>query len=659
MRTDVRGTPTYRAVEQASLDWLRVGSGQVAEIVDAALSPDGRTIAAAGVVVDELVGTPRQRLCLVDVATGALKLVSDSPRTDRKPVWSPDGRTLAFLSDRTRAGDFQLQLMEVASGEIRAAALDQAWVEYALWSPDGRHLLLGAAGAGADLAGAQGGVRAPSAGEDGLPDWAPKIEAGPDEGQWRSLWLHDPATGAARRLSPTGVNVWEAAWCGPGAVIGVASDAPGEETWYGADLRRIDLATGAVTRLYQPKDQIGWISASPSGARIALAEAVCSDRTIVAGELLAGPADGSLQRIDTDGVDVTFTAWQGEDALLYAGQRSFETVLGLVEHGERREIWRDAEITFGNTRYPEASPAAAPGDAAVIIEGHFQRPALAVIEAGRLRTVREFGSDGLVQRVAGLGKAEARRWTAPDGLEIHGWLLAPPGPGPHPLVMDIHGGPVWMHRQRFVGRPSYPNLLLARGYAVLQPNVRGSSGRGQAYARQVFGDMGGADTFDYLSGLDALVAEGVADPARLGVTGGSYGGFMSSWLITQDDRFAAAVPIAPVTDWVSEHLTCHIPHFCEMFLADALTNPGGKYFTRSPIMFAGAVKTPTLVICGALDQNTPPGQALEFHHALRLAGAESVLLTYPKEGHGVRTYPAAVDFAARLIDWFEAHMPAR
>ena len=132
---------------------------------------------------------------------------------------------------------------------------------------------------------------------------------------------------------------------------------------------------------------------------------------------------------------------------------------------------------------------------------------------------------------------------------------------------------------------------------------------------------------------------------------------MSAWLVTQDSRFAAAVPLAPVTNWVSEHLTCHIPHFCEQFLDDSMTNPGGKYHTRSPIMYASRVRTPILIVCGALDRNTPPGQALEFHHALKLHGVESVLATYPLEGHGVRSYPAVIDFGTRVVAWFEKHMP--
>jgi dipeptidyl aminopeptidase/acylaminoacyl peptidase len=170
--------------------------------------------------------------------------------------------------------------------------------------------------------------------------------------------------------------------------------------------------------------------------------------------------------------------------------------------------------------------------------------------------------------------------------------------------------------------------------------------------------MGGADTHDYLSGLDYLVGQGSVDPKRLGVTGGSYGGFMTSWLITQDSRFAAAVPVAPVSNHVTEHLISNIPHFVAMFLKDSYTNPNGKYFQRSPIMHAHKVKTPTLNITGGLDRCTPPEEAVQFHNALLESGVKSVLVTYPEEGHGVRSFPAAIDYTARVVGWFEEQMPA-
>ena len=176
---------------------------------------------------------------------------------------------------------------------------------------------------------------------------------------------------------------------------------------------------------------------------------------------------------------------------------------------------------------------------------------------------------------------------------------------------------MWAYRDRWAMGYVFTPLLVSRGYAVLHPNPRGSSGRGQDFARAVLGDMGGADTYDYLSGIDALVERGIADPARIGVAGGSYGGFMSAWLITQDQRFAAAVPMAPSTNWYSQHHTSNIPFFDTLFLADEPRARTGKFLDRSPLLFADQVATPTLQTTGALDRCTPPGQAVEFHNALR------------------------------------------
>ena len=199
-------------------------------------------------------------------------------------------------------------------------------------------------------------------------------------------------------------------------------------------------------------------------------------------------------------------------------------------------------------------------------------------------------------------------------------------------------------------------MLLKNGYAVFMPNPRGSTGRGQDFARGVLGDMGGADASDCLSGLDYLVEQGVADPARLGVTGGSYGGFMTSSLITQDSRFAAAIAISPVNNQVTGHLLSNIPEFHSLFLQDSYTNPGGEYFRRSPTMHAAKVATPILHICGARDRCTPPEEAYQFHHALLENKCESVLLMYPEEGHAVRKWPATIDYAARVVDWFNQYL---
>ena len=134
---------------------------------------------------------------------------------------------------------------------------------------------------------------------------------------------------------------------------------------------------------------------------------------------------------------------------------------------------------------------------------------------------------------------------------------------------------------------------------------------------------------------------------------------MSSWLVTQDSRWAAAVPVSPVTNWYSQHSTSNIPYFDQIFLDSDPADPGGRHHSRSPVMAAHRASTPCLNIAGALDRCTPATQAQEFHQALLEHGVESQLVVYPQEGHGVRSFPALIDFCTRVVDWFGSHMPAR
>jgi dipeptidyl aminopeptidase/acylaminoacyl peptidase len=229
---------------------------------------------------------------------------------------------------------------------------------------------------------------------------------------------------------------------------------------------------------------------------------------------------------------------------------------------------------------------------------------------------------------------------------------------PYPLVLDIHGGPVWTWHDQYKMRGETGPLLASRGYAVLYVNQRGGTGKGQEFARSIAGDMLGADTGDFLSAVDALVAEGVVDPARVGLTGTSYGGCMALWLVARDPRFAAAVAVSGVSDWVSFHHTSAIAAFDLLFLPGDPSEPGGEYVRRSPLTHAADVQAPVLLISGLQDRDVPPSQSREMHAALAARGAVSELVVYPEEGHVVGDFPAVVDAVARTVAWFERHMPA-
>lgn len=666
MQKDFREHRSFIEAEQLTRAWLRPGSGEVSSLTQLMVSPDGGTAVAAAVVCEALQGVPSTRIAFVDLGSGAIETVTNGAGSDSSPKWSPDGGSIAYLSDREQAHANQLRILDVNTRIDVAGPQIDGLVESVQWSADGQSLLLCVAGFGSDLAGAQGAIAVASNQDaETQASWAPSVEGAPEASPWRSVWIQDVATASVRRLTLPGVNVWQASWAGPGHVVAICSDHPEETWWYTADVRLIAVEDGSVRTLFKPEDQLNCAVATPSGGTIAVIEAVCSDRNLVAGNLrLIDVASGAVTQVATLDADVTQLIWRDEHRLLFGAGQGPDFVAGVYDRqtGEARELWRDSQRQPNGSIFSELAPLGRhPESFLCLVESFLEAPTLVAFEAGTERLIRSFAVPELDARMQALG-ASARDfvWTAPDGLEMHGWLITPKGDGPHPLIMQVHGGPVWYVRPQYIGRSALQQMALAAGYALFLPNPRGSSGRGQAFARLVFGDMGGADTYDYLSGLDALQAQGVIDPGRIGVMGNSYGGYITSWLITQDQRFAAAVPTSPVTNWVSQHLTCNVPTFCELALRDALSDPQGQYFTRSPIHYAERVKTPTLHVCGALDKITPAGQALEFHRALQsVSEVESVLLTYPLEGHGVRSMPAVFDFTARVMVWFERHMSLR
>jgi dipeptidyl aminopeptidase/acylaminoacyl peptidase len=639
---------------------FRPGSGKPTGAIDVTISPDGKQVAFSGFILDQLEGVAATRICLADFETGDFKVVTSGPNTDLGPRFSPDGRLLAFRSDRAAPGNFQIYFLDLVTGETSAAPIvSVGWVEYLEFSPDGSRLLLGVAGHGADVSGSQG-AKTSNLADTATASWTPIVETGNESFRRRSVWVLELSDQSLRQVTPPSLSLWEACWCGNDSIAGVASPGAAEEDWYRATLVRVDLLAKAVTTLYQPRVQIAWLSGSPDGRRVAFVEAVCSDRWVVAGDLrVIDLQSANLQRISTRNIDVTFTNWRDNERLLIAGIRSFENVVAEVDarSHETREHWSSEQLNCQGLFYPYAAPC--PGnvdDVVIAASGHLSPSRLLHIGSGEPRTLVDFGHESLETTIRKLRPVTPYRWKAPDGQEIQGWLMRGSGNAPAPLVMEVHGGPIWRWPQIFLGRSAYHAMLAERGYALFWPNPRGSSGRGQAFAASVVGDMGGADTQDYLSGLDQLVADGIADPRRIGVMGGSYGGFMTSWLITQDPRFGAAISVSPVTNWLSQHLTSNIPYFDTFCLGSRYTDLTGNHYSRSPVLFAHEVRTPTLNVCGALDRCTPPGQAREFHAALKENGVESVLVTYPQEGHGVRTFPGMIDYAARVVDWFEAHL---
>ncbi|HWV61400.1 MAG TPA: S9 family peptidase [Sphingopyxis sp.] len=641
---DMRGSAAMREVEALYRTLFYPGEEHLWTATDLDPAPDGQSVHfSAQSFEGTLADGPSSWICRLDLASANVRRIARG-RLYRS---APDGRA-AHVADGD--GQERLVIMSDSGERIAAIALDMR-VEALAWSPGGRDLLILGADSGADVSGAEGGFALRS--DAGGPAWLPEVASSGAQNLWRRLYVWTAGAMTLRVVAQPPVNVWEAAWLGDDAFAVIASDHHSEGSWYEASLRILDAGTGAERARYTGAEQIGVPAGSPDGNSWAILEAFCSDRGIICGPITLGDAHGE-RVLDTGGVEVTDLRWRDPDHLLFAGVRDAETVVGEINvaTGERLEHWASDTLTIGGW-YPSAVPGA-DGSVLAVVEGYARPPAIARLSNGEAEVFADFAPPS---PPAIPGAMRYHRWQGRDGLEIGGWLVLPEGEAKDlPLFVDIHGGPVWAHRNRYAAALRAGPVLVGKGYALLLPNPRGSGGRGQDFARRVHKDMGGEDMHDYLTGIESLVQAGIVDATRVAVSGTSYGGFMSSWLVTQTDRFAAAVPISPVANWYSQHYASQIPWFDAALLEGSPRRPGGQYFDRSPVFFAEGATTPTLILAGGRDKNTPTGQAIEFFGALSEAGAETALAVYPDDGHSLRGYPAYLDSAARIVDWLGRHI---
>ncbi|KAH8808020.1 Alpha/Beta hydrolase protein [Xylogone sp. PMI_703] len=672
LHQDLRKTTLWSEVDDYLNNIFTPKIDQVSAAADLAASPDGKQIAFTGTINSSnwRDSPPKKRICILSTSSSSrqLEVISAGPNTDHLPKWSPDGKTLAFLSDRNETGILQLNLLDTQRiGEAKSVSTPgEGAVEDFHWAPDGKRILLLVAGREAEKGDADGSGRIGKGKKDKVPEWMPSVDYGDLSEAWRTLWAYDLDTRESKRVSSPGCNPWEAAWCGSNAVVSIASDSPSEDVWYGATLRIKNLDEGEDGKekvVYVPKRQLAFPTASPSGEKIAVIEGLASDRQLVAGDIVVvNTRSETKTRIPDLGVDVTHITWRNEDVLSYIGLRGLHTVASQYPASSHIPEWEHHGAIAGGL-YPVATLL--PGnDIAIVKESWTQPPEITIIsrkkESVETRTLLSFSHSGYESLHKDLGPMKTITWHAEDGLELQGLLHLPKSTkGKAPLITSVHGGPVYanLNTSAGVGLTTFLNL---KGYAVFCPNPRGSSGRGRAFAEAVLGDMGGADAQDILSGIKSVcdTHADTIDADKIGVIGGSYGGFMASLLPTLSPIFKASVSMSAVTDWHSFHMTTNIPTFDRFFLDDdPFSRKGGRYLDRSPVMDAGKYKTPVLQTAGAQDLAVPQSQAVQYHRACLERGVESVMVLYPGEGHGVRTFPALMDLLVRSAAWFERFMP--
>jgi dipeptidyl aminopeptidase/acylaminoacyl peptidase len=615
------------------------------------VSPDGSWVAYVVAPVGRRAGRRRLSALWLAAADGSSppRQLTAGTAAESSPHWAPDSASLFFVSDRT--GSAQVHRIRLDGGEAEAltgwrgeisevcpladarlvalVATDEPTAaderrraerdDATVWEqrfPSGRLRLFDLATRELSLVDGLAGrhvvelAQRPDGGPLAVISWAsPEIDPGV---RTNELHVVDPQTGAVRDLGRIEVQANSLAWWnGDGSWHLTYLALPPDGLVGGFAV--FDVAVPAAGTAGETRNLTEGMAVSPAG--------------------LAQVADGPVLALFADGLDTAL--YRLDPAVLRF--RRLSTMDGQVDSLTADRAGAVVAALASTSYEPRNVHAGPPGGPLTRLSD--TQPAL---------------------RRIGWGRQERLPYQAADGLDLEGLLILPAGrsrgDGPFPLVTLVHGGPCDRYADQLFLRPHSPGQWLATaGYAVFLPNPRGSTGHGHAFATAVAGAIGGSEWTDILSGIDLLIAEGVADPGRLGIGGASHGGFMAAWAVGQTDRFRAALMAAGISDWgmlvatgEGGSLEAELGGSCGW----EGTGPH-PHDQVSPISFASRIRTPVLIVHGEADTNVPIDQAIFFHRALSQFGVEHEFVVYPREGHGFVERNHQLDLLRRTRAWFD------
>jgi dipeptidyl aminopeptidase/acylaminoacyl peptidase len=590
-------------------------------------------------------------------------------------AWAPDSKRIAFLSDATSPGQLQVYVADVTTtstgkatgGSAKAtnAKTNIAKAPAAMkplthlkgflaspgWSPDGKTIA---------LLFTENAARAAGPLQAETPDEGVVSEKFLEE----RLTLVDPATGGVRPISPADMYVYEFDWSPDSKQLAItAAHGNGDDNWYIAGLFAIDAASGAMRDVVaRPGMQIAGPRWSPDGKTIAFIGGLMSDEPIPGGDIFTVPAaEGSAKNL-TPEMKMTANSlrWTPDSSgITFAGVLNGQTVIARAEsHGNISHQWTAAEYLSTNPFVPDISVASDGITSAVVRESFSETPEVWAGKIGEWKQITHRNAD----LHTAWGKSVSLQWPTYVGT-AQGWLTYPRDFDPakkYPLVVRVHGGPSWAVVPQWPTRWNFAMALPSEGYFVLQPNPRGSYGQGEKFTAANVKDFGYGDFLDIMGGVDAAIAAAPIDPDRLGLTGWSYGGYMSMWGVTQTNRFRAAVAGAGLSDWLSYYGENKIDQWMIPFFGASVYDDPMVYTKSAPMTFIKNVRTPTLVLVGDSDGECPPPQSYEFWHALKTLGVPTEFVIYPHEGHEFSDPNHSRDVIERAVSWFNRYLiPAK
>lgn len=609
-----------------------------------AINASGSRIAAV-----ETGDGPRPKITLRATKTGKIVSTIDPCATCSYSglTFAADG-TLAFLARDARAGNVTLRIArDAAANAVTTVATIPGIAQTPRFSPDGKRIaLLVTIGAAKEAGAAQAGVR--QVGEIGEKN---------DEQRLAVFEVGATAPVEAKPLSPAGRYIYEYDWTPDGKGFVVTSAlGNGDSNWWVATLDAVDATTGAVRQIAKPATQLNHPRVSPDGRTVAYIGGLMSDFGAIGGDVWTVPFEGGAPVNITEGAKATATSldWTsgGLRATVLKGDQAQIVSVSPTTGFSAPLFSRPASFGAGDGR---AVFSADGKQVATVVQDYTTAPA---IYAGPAAKPRQITHDNDAAKA--IVSARSISWKN-DGFDVQGWLLAPINADPAkkaPMITIVHGGPASASTPNFMERGTNADLIAA-GYYLFYPNPRGSYGQGEAFVQANRRDFGGGDLRDILTGIDAVEKVAPVDDTRLGMMGGSYGGFMSMWTNTQTNRFKAIVAGAGLSNWISYYGTNGIDQWMLPFFGKTLYEDYDAYKAPSAIYFMKTAKTPTFIYVGERDIEVPPTQSVEYWHALKDLGVPTSLVIYAEEGHGIRSPANAADLRKRTIAWFDKYLASK
>jgi len=630
-------------------------------VTSAAISPDGRHVAYTLSVPREPKqdedGSARSQLHVLEYDSGESRAFVTADSGVSRVRWTPDGEHIGFVAKRDGDEHSVLYMLPIRGGEARrAASLEGRSVSSYTLSPDGTRVAL---------------LSRPPESKERKADKKHGFKAEIYEEDWHAAELSiaklfdedsDPIEVAldghpsAAAWSPDGQRI----------ALAVAPTPLVDDSYMLKRIRIVDLDSGSVTAEINNRGKLGSFHWSPDGEGLAIIAAF-DEHDGVAGRLLWSSAAPSAEAHDPAPMlgererDEHQAEWLANGRLLVRGSKGAWSTVDTYAVADGRASDRVSLLPLEGPVWRSVTVSDDGGRAALVGSSPTHSGEVYTLDLAGSKLARRTDSNPSLE-TALMSRQEVIRYPARDGLPVEGIFIHPVegSPSPAPLIVAVHGGPEshisngWLTGYSYAGQ-----LAAAKGYAIFYPNYRGSTGRGLAYLKASQGDPAGKEFDDVVDGVDYLIETGLVDPERVGVTGGSYGGYATAWCSTYySDRFAAGVMFVGISDKISKVGTTDIAD--EEFFVHAMKRPWDDwqfFLERSPIFHADKSKTPLLIMHGKNDTRVDPGQSREMYRHLKLRGQAPVrLVNYPGEGHGNRKAGARFDYSLRMMRWFDHYL---